>query len=284
MDIFMQIMWFGTGIAIIVAGVFANRSRLARYVGRVALFLLFAIAGALMHFIAPGVRPEEDRLLRHLCRHRPLRLGDRRMACRVCAEPGPVRRPGRSVRADRRGADYQRRAEDPGWPDGGHCVPSGSVALRRHPARLDTCHGSVPGVAATRRAACSSNAYTRWPFSGPDDNHCFSVSPGDTHQRVRGTASAQHRGSRHLLGRRPFRPHADRPCGDFRGGVPGWMTTDSSAFPGSLNRSSTEPIEHPCSGAASTGQDLGRDSRSGLMTRSSTLTNTSRSRPTLRPI
>jgi len=52
MDIFMQIMWFGTGIAIIVAGVFANRSRLARYVGRVALFLLFAIAGALMHFIA----------------------------------------------------------------------------------------------------------------------------------------------------------------------------------------------------------------------------------------
>jgi hypothetical protein len=52
MDIFMQIMWFGTGIAIIVAGVFAGRSRLARYVGRVALFVLFAIAGALMHFIA----------------------------------------------------------------------------------------------------------------------------------------------------------------------------------------------------------------------------------------
>src|SRR5918993_1878033 len=52
MDIFMQIMWFGTGIAIIVAGVLASRSRLARYVGRVALFVLFAIAGALMHFIA----------------------------------------------------------------------------------------------------------------------------------------------------------------------------------------------------------------------------------------
>ena len=52
MDIFMQIMWFGTGIAIIIAGVLAGRSRLARYVGRVALFVLFAIAGALMHFIA----------------------------------------------------------------------------------------------------------------------------------------------------------------------------------------------------------------------------------------
>ena len=52
MDIFMQIMWFGTGIAIIVAGVLAGRSRVARYVGRVALFVLFAIAGALMHFIA----------------------------------------------------------------------------------------------------------------------------------------------------------------------------------------------------------------------------------------
>lgn len=52
MDIFMQIMWFGTGIAIIVAGIFASRSRLARQVGRVALFILFAIAGALMHFIA----------------------------------------------------------------------------------------------------------------------------------------------------------------------------------------------------------------------------------------
>ena len=33
MDIFMQIMWFGTGIAIIIAGVLADRSRLARYVG-----------------------------------------------------------------------------------------------------------------------------------------------------------------------------------------------------------------------------------------------------------
>jgi hypothetical protein len=52
MDIFMQIMWFGTGIAIIIAGVLAGRSRLARYVGRVALFVLFAVAGALMHFIA----------------------------------------------------------------------------------------------------------------------------------------------------------------------------------------------------------------------------------------
>ena len=52
MDIFMQIMWFGTGIAIIIAGVFAGRSKLARYVGRVALFILFAIAGAMMHFIA----------------------------------------------------------------------------------------------------------------------------------------------------------------------------------------------------------------------------------------
>ena len=52
MDIFMQIMWFGTGIAIIIAGVFAGRSKLARYVGQVALFILFAIAGAMMHFIA----------------------------------------------------------------------------------------------------------------------------------------------------------------------------------------------------------------------------------------
>jgi hypothetical protein len=52
MDIFMQIMWFGTGIAIIIAGIFAGRSKLARYVGRVALFILFAIAGGLMHFIA----------------------------------------------------------------------------------------------------------------------------------------------------------------------------------------------------------------------------------------
>lgn len=52
MGIFMQVMWFGTGIAIIIAGIFASRSKLARYVGRVALFILFAIAGGLMHFIA----------------------------------------------------------------------------------------------------------------------------------------------------------------------------------------------------------------------------------------
>lgn len=52
MDIFMQVMWFGTGIAIIIAGIFASRSKLARYVGRAALFILFAIAGGLMHLIA----------------------------------------------------------------------------------------------------------------------------------------------------------------------------------------------------------------------------------------
>lgn len=52
MDVFMQVMWFGTGIAIIIAGVLASRWRPALYVGRVALFVLFAIAGALMHFIA----------------------------------------------------------------------------------------------------------------------------------------------------------------------------------------------------------------------------------------
>lgn len=52
MDIFMQVLWFGTGITIIVSSLLASRSTRARYIGRAALAILFAIAGGTMHFIA----------------------------------------------------------------------------------------------------------------------------------------------------------------------------------------------------------------------------------------
>jgi hypothetical protein len=46
-----QLLWIGTGVATIVASLFAYRSKTARYVARVALFVLFVLSAALLHVI-----------------------------------------------------------------------------------------------------------------------------------------------------------------------------------------------------------------------------------------
>ena len=175
MDIFMQIMWFGTGVAIIVAGVLSGRSRLARYVGRIALFVLFAIAGALMHFIAllSGLETTDFYVTFADTAHfewvtnawQAVFVPNQALFVGLLAVFELI--VGVLIISGGR--------QDPGRPHSRHRVPLRPVALRRHPARLDARHAAVPGVAATRRAARSSHSHC--PPSGPVDNHCCNVSP-----------------------------------------------------------------------------------------------------------
>ena len=46
-----QILWLACGVTTIIAAVLASRSRSARYLGRVAVGVLFIIGGALLHVI-----------------------------------------------------------------------------------------------------------------------------------------------------------------------------------------------------------------------------------------
>lgn len=46
-----QILWVACGVATIIAAALANRSRRARYLGRVAVGVLFIVGGALLHVI-----------------------------------------------------------------------------------------------------------------------------------------------------------------------------------------------------------------------------------------
>jgi hypothetical protein len=50
-NVLWQIVWLACGVATIIAGVLAGRSRRARYVGRAAVGVLFIIGGALLHVI-----------------------------------------------------------------------------------------------------------------------------------------------------------------------------------------------------------------------------------------
>jgi uncharacterized membrane protein len=51
MGIGWQILWEASGLTTIIAAVLASRSRLAQYVGRAAVAVLFIIGGALLHVI-----------------------------------------------------------------------------------------------------------------------------------------------------------------------------------------------------------------------------------------
>ncbi|MGV1009789.1 MAG: hypothetical protein ACOYBY_14440 [Dermatophilaceae bacterium] len=51
MDAVFQLLWVACGLATLVAAVLAARSRAARYVGRVAVALLFLVGGALLHVV-----------------------------------------------------------------------------------------------------------------------------------------------------------------------------------------------------------------------------------------
>lgn len=51
MDVFWQILWVACGVVTLIAGVLASRSRRARYIGRIAVGVLFIIGGALLHVI-----------------------------------------------------------------------------------------------------------------------------------------------------------------------------------------------------------------------------------------
>jgi uncharacterized membrane protein len=50
-NVLWQIVWLACGVATIIAGVLAGRSRRARYVGRAAVGGLFIVGGALLHVI-----------------------------------------------------------------------------------------------------------------------------------------------------------------------------------------------------------------------------------------
>lgn len=50
-NIFWQLLWMACGVATLAAAVLAGRSKRARYVGRVAVAVLFVIGGALLHVI-----------------------------------------------------------------------------------------------------------------------------------------------------------------------------------------------------------------------------------------
>ena len=50
-NVLWQIVWLACGVATIIAGVLASRSRRARYVGRAAVGVLFIVGGALLHVI-----------------------------------------------------------------------------------------------------------------------------------------------------------------------------------------------------------------------------------------
>lgn len=50
-NVLWQIVWLACGVATIIAGVLASRSRRARYVGRAAVGGLFIVGGALLHVI-----------------------------------------------------------------------------------------------------------------------------------------------------------------------------------------------------------------------------------------
>jgi hypothetical protein len=51
MGVGWQILWLACGVATVIAGVLAGRSRRARYVGRAAVGVLFLIGGALLHVV-----------------------------------------------------------------------------------------------------------------------------------------------------------------------------------------------------------------------------------------
>ena len=50
-NVVFEILWVACGVATIIAGVLAGRSRRARYVGRAAVGVLFVFGGALLHVI-----------------------------------------------------------------------------------------------------------------------------------------------------------------------------------------------------------------------------------------